>query len=252
MTRQSLQSWSRVAGLLLLVSLIAGGFGELYVPATVTVAHDAAATVQRIQSNDTLFRLGFAAYLVEGLCNVVLTLVFYVLLRPVQRDLALLAAFFGLVGVAVFAVAELFYLAPLLLIGGGSELSPFTDDQLCALALLSLRFYSYASGVLLAFGGVGSMIFGYLLFLSGYLPRALGALLALGGTAFIVRNFLLVLAPAYAYDWLFLPVFLAMLGLCAWLLTRGVNEEVWAARAGGSYDVFEPPLAASKGSKQSS
>ena len=63
----------------------------------------------------------------------------------------------------------------------------------------------------------------------------------LGGAAFVIRNFLLVLAPAYAYDWLFLPMFLAMLGLCAWLLTRGVNEEVWEARAGGSHangDVF--------------
>jgi len=199
-----------------------------------------------------LFRLGFAAYLVEGLCNVVLLLVFYVLLRPVQRDLALLGTFFGLVGVAVFAVAELFYLAPLLLVGGGTGLSPFADDEVSALALLSLKFYSYASGVLMAFGGVGSTIYGYLLFRSGYLPRALGALLALGGVAFVVRNFLLVLAPAHAYPWLFLPMFLAMLGLCVWLLTRGVNEKVWEARAGGSHEVLEPPLAASKGLTQSS
>jgi hypothetical protein len=228
----SLRGLTRIAGILLFVSLIAGGFGELYAPAMVTVATDAAATVEKIRSLNTLFRFGFAAYLVEGLCNVGLVLVFYVLLRPVQRSLALLAAFFGLVGVAVFAVAELFYLAPLLLVGGDAYLSAFTSDQLNALTLLSLKFYSYAGGVLMAFGGIGSLIYGYLFFFSGFAPRVLGALLALGGAAFLVRNFLLVLAPAYAYDWLFLPMLLAMLGLGAWLLARGVNEEAWQAQGG--------------------
>lgn len=232
MSDLSLRGLTRIAGILLFVSLIAGGFGELYAPAMVTVETDAAATVQKIRSLDFLFRLGFAAYLLEGLCNIGLVLIFYVLLRPVQRSLALLAAFFGLVGVAVFAVAELFYLAPLLLVAGDAYLSPFTGDQLSALTLLSLKFYSFASGVLMAFGGVGSLIFGYLFFISGYAPRALGALLALGGAAFLVRNFLFVLAPAYAYDWLFLPMLLAMLGLGTWLIARGVNEEAWKTRGG--------------------
>jgi hypothetical protein len=221
---------TRIAGILLFVSLIAGGFGELYAPAMVTDTTDAAATVEKIRSLDFLFRLGFAAYLLEGLCNIGLVLIFYVLLRPVHRTLALLAAFFGLVGVAVFAVAELFYLAPLLLVGGDAYLSAFTGDQLSALTLLSLNFYSFASGVLMAFGGVGSLIYGYLFFISGFVPRALGALLALGGAAFLVRNFLFVLAPAYAYDWLFLPMLLAMLGLGTWLIARGVNEEAWKTR----------------------
>ena len=198
MTKQSPRWLPRVAGLLLLVSLIAGGFGELYVPLRVTVPTDASATMQRIQSMDMFFRLGFAAYLVEGLCNVVLVFTFYMLLRSIQRDLALLAAFFGLVGVAVFAVTELFYLAPLLLAEGNTYLNSFTGDQLSTMALLSLKFYGYASGVLMAFGGAGSMIFGYLFYVSGFLPRVLGALLALGGAMFIVRNFLLVIAPAYA------------------------------------------------------
>jgi hypothetical protein len=232
MRNLSLRGLSRVAGILLFVSLIAGGFGELYAPATVTVATDAAATVEKIRSLNFLFRLGFAAYLLEGLCNIGLVLIFYVLLRPVQRNLALLAAFFGLVGVAVFAVAELFYLAPLLLVGGEAYLSAFTGDQLNVLTLLSLKFYSFASGALMAFGGVGSVINGYLFFISGFAPRALGALLALGGAAFLVRNFLFVLAPAYAYDWLFLPMLLAMLGLGTWLMARGVNEEAWKARGG--------------------
>ena len=233
MARQSPWWLPRFAGLLLFASLIAGGFGELYVPLRVTVPDDAAATMQRIQSSEMLFRLGFAAYLVEGLCNVVLVFIFYKLLRSIQRDLALLAAFFGLVGIAVFAIAELFYLAPLLLARGDPYLSSFAGEQLNTLALLSLKFYSYACGALMAFGGAGSMVFGYLFFVSGYVPRVLGALLALGGAIFIARNFLLVLAPAYAYDWLFFPMLLAMVGLGAWLLIRGVDEDEWKSQVDG-------------------
>ena len=70
---------------------------------------DAAATVKNIIASDSLFRLGFAAYLVEAMCDIGLTLILYILLRPVSRNLALLAAFFRLMGTGLFAVAELFY-----------------------------------------------------------------------------------------------------------------------------------------------
>ena len=232
MTYTYIRNMAAIGGFLTLLSLVAGGFGELYVPMSVTVATDAAATAEKITSLNTLFRLGFAAYLIEGLCNVVLIFIFYVLLRPVEKDLAMLAAFFGLVGVAVYAVAELFYLAPLLFVGDQPYLSELTLDQRNALALLSLRFYGYAGGVLMAFGGAGSVIYGYLIFRSRYLPRLLGILLALGGASFIVRNFLLVVAPAYAFDWLFLPMFLAMAGLGGWLLVRGIDKRLWEDRIG--------------------
>ena len=230
MTYSYVRKMAAIGGLLTLLSIVAGGFGEIYVPMSVTIVTDAAATAERITSLNMMFRLGFAAYLVEGLCNVILIFIFYVLLRPVEKNLAMLAALFGLVGVAVYAIAELFYIAPLLLVGDQPSLSAFTLDQRNALALLSLRFYGYAGGVLMAFGGAGSVIYGYLIFRSRYLPRLLGILLVLGGASFIVRNFLLVVAPAYAFDWLFLPMFLAMVGLGGWLLFRGIDKRLWEER----------------------
>src|SRR6266508_2762679 len=97
MTGQSAQKYARVAGVLFLLSLVAGGFGEFYVPSTLLARGDAAATARNLIAHDTLFRLGFAGYLVEGSCDIALTLLLYVLLRPVNRNLALLAAFFRLV-----------------------------------------------------------------------------------------------------------------------------------------------------------
>jgi hypothetical protein len=108
----NVQRYVKVAGVLLLISVVAGGFGEAYAPSKLIVAGDAAATVANIKNSEFIYRLGFAAFLVESFADITLALIFYALLKPVSRELSLLAAFFGLMGTALFAVAELFYLAP--------------------------------------------------------------------------------------------------------------------------------------------
>jgi len=228
------QIYARIAGVLYLITLVAGGFGEFYVPSALIVSGDATATAKNIIASDSLLRLGFASYLVEAMCDIGLTLFLYLLLRPVRQDLALLAAFFRLVSTAVFAVAELFYFAPSFILGRPGSLQSFSPDQLNALALLSLRFYGYGGGIFMVFYGVPSVLLGYLIFRSGYLPRFLGVLLALSGVAFVIRNFLLVLAPAFASSLLLLPAPLAALAMTVWLLVWGVDVPRWeetAARA---------------------
>jgi len=83
----------------------------------------------------------------------------------------------------------------------------------------------------MVFYGVASLLRGYLIFRSGYLPRFLGVLLALAGLGFITRNFLLVLAPAYASSVFLLPMFLAVLSLAVWFLARGIDVRRWEERA---------------------
>jgi hypothetical protein len=227
----SVQTYARIAGVLYLISIVAGGFGELYVPSKFIVSADATATANNIIASDSLFRMGFASYLVEAVCGVALTLILYVLLRPVNRNIALLTAFFGLVSTATFAIAEFFYFAPSLILGGAAYLKTFSADQLNTLALLSLKLYVYSSGIFLVFGGIDTILLGYLIFQSGYFPKTLGVLLALGGLGFVARNFALVLAPAYASPVLLLPMLLATLLLALWLLVKGVNVPKWEKRA---------------------
>jgi hypothetical protein len=226
------QTYARIAGILGLISLVAGGFGEAFVPSVLIVSGDAAATANNIVASNALFRVGFASYLIEGLCDVTLTLVFYALLRPVHGDLALLAAFFRLVGTAGFAVAELFYFAASPIVGGAEYLKTFSADQLNTLALLSLKISGYGSGIFMMFYGAGSVLLGYLIFRSGYLPRVLGVLLAISGVGFVTRTFVGILAPAYASPILLMPAALAALALTVWLLVRGVDVPKWQERAG--------------------
>ena len=215
----------------MLLSFVAGGFGEAYIPSQLIVSGDAAATAANIKGFGSLFRWGFAGYLVEATCDIGLSLIFYVLLRPVRKDIALLAAFFGLVGTAIFAAAELFYLAPSLILRGNGYLNTFSTDQLNTLALLSLKLFALGGVIPAVFYGVAWVLRGYLIFRSGYLPRFLGILMTLAGLGFIMRNVLLILAPAYASGSLLLLMVPGGLALTAWLLVKGVNVERWREQA---------------------
>ena len=227
----NVQRYARIAGVLFLLSLVAGGFGEAYVPSKLIVSGDAAATAANIRNFDFLYRLGFAAFLIESLCDITLALILYALLKPVSKELSLLAAFFGLMGTALFAFAELFYFAPQLIMrGSAGYLQTFSPDQLNALVLLSLKFYGYAGMIFTAYYGMGWIVRSYLIFRSGYLPRFLGVLMAIGGLGFVVRNFALILAPAYASDVLLMLMFPGGLILTVWLLVKGVDVSKWNAK----------------------
>ena len=232
----TVQRYARIAGVLFLLSFVAGGFGEAYVPSKLIVSDDATATASNIHALGSLFRWGFAGYLVEASCDIALTLILYVLLRPVSKGIALLAAFFGLVGTAEFAAAEIFYLAPSLILGGAGYLKTFSPDQLNTLALLSLRVFAHGGAMFTLFYGVGWVLRGSLIFRSGYLPRFLGVLMTLGGLAFITRNFLLVLTPAHAPGSLLLLMVPGGLALAVWLLVRGVNVQRWQEQANAAVE----------------
>ncbi|HEY1951160.1 MAG TPA: DUF4386 domain-containing protein [Gemmatimonadaceae bacterium] len=223
----SAQTYARVAGLLFLISFVAGSFGEFYVPSKLIVGGDPIATINNIVAHNTLFRLGFAAYLTEALCDIMISLVMYALLRPVQRDLALLSAFFGLVSTAVFAVCELFFFSGPVLLGNASYLQSFSREQIDSLAYLFIRMYGYGAALFMVFYGSASLIRGYLIFRSGYLPRFLGVLLTMVGVAFILKNLTLVLAPAYSSDFFLLPAPLTILVLGMWLIVKGVDAGKW-------------------------
>ena len=223
----NVQRYARIAGVLFLVSLVAGGFGEAYVPAKVIVAGDAAATAANIKAHDFLFRLGFAGFLIESLCDIALALILYALLKPVNRQLSLLAALFGLVGTTLFAVAELFFFLPTLIVSEPAWLTTFSSDQLNQLVLLSLRFVGFGIAISSLYYGMGWLVRGYLMFRSAYLPKLLGLLMAVGGLGFVVQAFARVFVPSFPSGLLMMSLFPGGLLLTGWLLVKGVDMAKW-------------------------
>ena len=227
MTANTAQQYARWIGVLYLISIVAGGYGELYVPNQLLLANDLAGTAHRVGSSVGVFRASFAAYLLEATCDITLNVLLYALLRPVSRTLALLAACFGLMATAVFAAGELLYFAAALPAFDADVARVISPEATAALTYLCLTIYGYGFGIFATFYGTAALVRGYLTLRSGYLPRALGAILLLGGTSFIVENFLVVLAPTHNLPYVVLPMILSMLSLALWLLIKGVDATRW-------------------------
>lgn len=227
------KTYSRAAGIFLVLTILGGWFGEMYVPSTMMTG-DAATTAAQLRQNEGLFRLGFAAYLLEAFSDLVLAWLFYVLLKPVHRELALLSAFFGLVSMTLFAVTKMFYFFAPAFLRGSPYLAAFPPAQLDAFASLFLSLYAGLSGLFMLFYGTAWIIRGWLTFRSLYLPRFLGVLMVAAGLGFVAKNVTMVLAPAYSWDVLLAPMFLNALVLAVWMLARGVDRDKWnSATVGG-------------------
>lgn len=152
MNAEQARRLAAVAGMLVVISIFAGGFAEVYVPGKLLVASDPAATARNVAASPQLFRLSFLVYLIEAVCDVSLAVLFYVLLRPVNPTLSLLAAFFGIVSTATFATSELFYFEASIPILDPDVHKHLTADQSTLFTYSALTLYTYGS-VFMAFYG---------------------------------------------------------------------------------------------------
>ena len=224
---------ARLAGGLWLLCIVAGivGFAAGF---PLIVANDAAATAANILAKESLFRLGFAADLISGTSYLGATVFLYYVMKPVRRSLSLLAAFFGLAGVAIGGVAWTSHLAPLVLLHGDQYLTAFTTSQLQAMSMAALKLQLQVFSIGMVFFGVQCLVIGYLILRSTFLPRVLGMLLGIGGVSYLVvcfANFLLPLFGARLTPFIFPVAFIGEGSLAVWLLVKGVNGQRWKNQA---------------------
>ena len=201
-------------------------FSGIYVPLEVIVAGNAEATAQNMMVHERLFRLGVASDLLAFLVDIVLITALYTALKPVNRHLALFATLVRLVETSLFVVATVSSLDALRFLSGADYLKPFPQDQLNALARLSIGAHGTAYSAGLIFAGVGSTVFCYLWLVSRMVPKWLAylgivasALLAAITGAFIVLPELTKTFPVAIYGG---PIFVFELTMGLWLVTKGI------------------------------
>lgn len=209
-----------------------GGFYLAYVLASIlalTLGHIGPGTAEEvydaIAKDEGSFRLGLVAALLSGLLFLVAAWGLYVLLRPVNENLALLFLLLNAVGVAIQGASTLSLVSALLQANGASYTQTFSAAQLEGLAYLSIHVYKTGLVTAQVFFGAWLFPLGYLVYKSGFLPRFLGILLLADGVAvaiWLLQAFLLPDYPAIRYPGLVVS-FVAEVGLALWLLIKGVT-----------------------------
>ena len=226
------QTYARVAGWLYLYVIVAGAYAEVFVRDKLVVSGDPAASAHNIAAAELPFRISIAIELSYLLCAVAITVMLYLLLKPVSRSLSLLAAVFNVISIGIEAISVIALFAASFFYGNQSYLNVFQPQQLNTLAYLCLKSYDYGFGVSLVFFGGCLFFYGYLIFKSGYFPKSIGVLLVIAALSYLINSFVLFIAPALAGT--IFPIlvlaFIGELSLCLWLIIKGVDVQQWEAR----------------------
>ena len=229
--------YARVAGFAYLLIIVIALLNEGFIDSKLIVSENDAATASNIMANDVLFRIGIAGVLIMYASVVVLSWALYVLLKTVNKNLALLAMLFRS-GEAIVGVATvLMSFVVLLLLNGKGYSTVFEPEQLQALVGLFLNVRTAGLDIVLIFVGLGGTAFCYLFFKSKYVPRILAAWGMFTYLSMLILSFVSILFPnhpvtietvLYALGGVFELVF----GF--WLLVKGVNVQQWDNHAPAS------------------
>ena len=217
---------ARMAGLFYLIFILTTVLAS-YIRGNIIVSGDAAATANNIMGSELLFRVGFVTELVSAVFFVLAAWALYALLKPVNKNLALLLLVLNLGGVAVECLNALNLFAALQFLSGANYLSVFQTGQLQAMAMSSLNLYTSGFAIAQIFFSAWLLPLGYLVYKSRFLPKWLGLLLILdffGNMSWFLQVFLLPDYKILAYPGNAIS-FIAEIALTAWLLIMAVKEQ---------------------------
>jgi hypothetical protein len=218
---------AKVAGLSCLLTMAIVVFANYGLLNPLIVPGNAAETARNIVAHERQFRLAVTCFLIYSAGVVVLLTALYVILRPVNRGLALVGALFRLVFALLWLLTALNMLGALRHLGSVSYLQVFEADRLQALARLHLaaNFDDYYVG--LPFFGLAATACSYLWFKSGYIPKALAAFGLISSVWCVICAFIFLIFPHFnkiVNDyWFDSPMAIFEMVLSFWLLFKGIR-----------------------------
>jgi hypothetical protein len=227
---------ARIAGLLYVIAFASVIVAES-IRSNIIVPGDAATTANNIKNSDMLFRIAFVSDLTMITSGLFVALVLYILLSPVNKNLASLMVLFTSISAAITCINSLNLFAPVLLLGGGSQLTATDEGLLHILVVFFLDLHNAGYIIANIFFGLWLLPLGYLIIKSGLFPRILGILLITACFGYLIDFFVTFLFPNYGavvHPIAMAPAAVAELSFALWLLIKGVNVERWNKLASAS------------------
>lgn len=186
------------------------------------VPDDAAKTADNIITSEGLFRTGICGLIIVIILDIIVAWSLYVFLKPVNKSLSLLAAWFRLVYAAIFAIASNNLLNVLYLLSGAEYFTVLETNQLHAQVMLNINAFNTGWQIGLIIFSLHLFVLGYLVFKSGYIPKTLGILLIIAALGYLMDGFGKFLLPDYNLT-IAAFTFIGEVLLIFWLLIKGVK-----------------------------
>jgi hypothetical protein len=220
----SIKKSARIAGLFYIIYIIASVVADLFGHFVFTNASD---TVQYIIAHESYFRIGVVISLFSYVFFLLAAWALYILLKGVNKNLALLFLLLNVAGFAIIVYSHINLISSLMLLSGADYLNVLQPDQLQAQATLFINLYKNGSSIAQVPFGVWLLPLGYLVFKSGFLPKILGVLLIADFVCQLIYVLQRFVFPDYvivSYPGLVIS-FIAEFSLTLWLLIKGIREQ---------------------------
>ena len=220
----------KIAGLFFLFNLIVPLLNWTFVLSKFTVVDNVIATANNIIANELLFRFGITIELFMSVGLMVLALVLYKILKPINKNLAMLALLLKLVEATLMAITVLIPFVALQILNGEAYQTVFTIEQLQFPIGLIFNSHTAITAIPMVFLGLDMMVFSYLFFKSKYIPRILAGFGILSFALIFIHALMYILAPQHAMMPINQIIFCVPSGIFeiiigAWLLSKGLNVQ---------------------------
>ncbi len=224
----STKKLARITGLFYLLIIVAGLVSGLLVRGSLIDPMNSEATLNSITSNESLFRLGFIADLIMVISDVVVSILFFFLLKNVNRGLAIFATVFRLIQSAILGVNLINLFKPILMIQYSDQMTSAQLSELGNDILVQIELFEYGYLISGVFFAINCLIMGLLLIKSIDFPRFIGVMIFIAGIGYLFNCMANFMAPSLieisSIVMLFTAV-IAELTFCIYLLTQGIKTQ---------------------------
>ena len=222
--------YARLAGFLYLFNYLTSVFGAM-APGWISGSGDFAQKAERVVASELLYRAALVSMTIGWILIVFLAFSLYVTLKPVNKRLAQIALLLEIGQACVGAVSVMFSFATLWLYAVAPAAATFPPGQLKTLVAVMQDTGGNGFQISMMFLSVGSAIFFYLFYKSGFFPKAFAAFSAVASIILFIVSAGFLLFPAYKSRLLigWAPMGIAEIGTAFWLMIRGIRPRKLAA-----------------------
>jgi len=225
---------ARTTGFFYLLIIICGLMSGMFVRGVLIDPLNAELTLKNIMENESLFRFGFLGDLIMVISDVVVSVLFYFLLKDVHKGLAIFAAVFRLMQSAILGGNLINLFKPILMIQGAERMTSSQISDLSSDLMTQLQVFDYGYLISGVFFAINCLLMGYLLYRSEMFPGILGVMMAVAGIGYLFNCMANFVAPSLIDISSMFMLFTAVsaeLTLCFYLIIKGVRRSTESPRA---------------------